>query len=174
MRADKKLEKIVNWAEATRTSAARRGMLVEIKEGKIVVANREHTVVLISPINVTEHISFYSDEYPLGKYPEMHMENDNIIFSWEEYGQKRKVSYPAPKQSFFSELSQTLENQEKIEGIHQRYKTVEFSRLLEEIKFTTLETTESGLKMIQTDPRGIVSESEIKSEAGTTSKMEEW
>ena len=58
MKADKKIEKIVNWAEATRTSAARRGMLIEAKNGKIVVANREHTVALASTVNNNESFKF--------------------------------------------------------------------------------------------------------------------
>ena len=173
MKASKEFEKIVGWAQSTQTSAARRGMLIEVKEGKVLVINREHTVALLTNIGGNESLRFYSDEYPMGKYPEITSEGDNTIFTWEEEGQKRRVSFPATTKSFFDEMMKTFEDERKRETL-QTYKTSEFTKLLDDMKFTTLEITDGGLKLIQTDPRGIVSETEIRSEAGTTSKVDRW
>jgi len=173
MKASKEFEKIVGWAQSTQTSAARRGMLIEVKAGKVLVINREHTVALLTTIGENENLRFYSDEYPMGKYPEITSEGDNTIFTWEEEGQKRKVSFPATTKSFFDEMMKTFEEEKKREVL-QTYKTSEFMKLLDDMKFTTLEITDGGLKLIQTDPRGIVSETEIRSEAGTTSKVDRW
>jgi len=174
MKSNKQIEKIVNWAESTRTSAARRGMIAEIRNGLMVVTNREHTVALVSPIPSNENLKFYTDEYPLGKYPDITIEGDKVVFSWEEKNQNRKVSFPLPQQSYFDEVLKTFEIQKQKEGINQQYKTQEFLGLLEEIKFTTLETTPTGMRMSQTDPRGIVSTTEIKSESGIVKQLEEW
>lgn len=173
MKASKEFEKIVGWAQSTQTSAARRGMLIEIKNGKVLVINREHTVALLTAIGGNENLRFYSDEYPMGKYPDITSEGDNTIFTWEEEGQKRRVSFPATTKSFFDEMMKTFDDERKRETL-QTYKTSEFTKLLDDMKFTTLEVTSGGLKLIQTDPRGIVSETEIRSEAGTTSRMDRW
>jgi hypothetical protein len=173
MKASKEFEKIVGWAQSTQTSAARRGMLIEVKNGKVLVINREHTVALLTTVGGNENLRFYSDEYPMGKYPEITSEGDNTVFTWMEEGQRRRVSFPATTKSFFDEMMKTFEDERKRETL-QTYKTSEFTKLLDDMKFTTLEITGGGLKLIQTDPRGIVSETEIRSEAGTTSKVDRW
>ena len=101
------------------------------------------------------------------------MVGSEVVFTWEERGQKRKVSYPAPEKSYFEDVLKTFEAQGKIEGSKQRYKTSEFQSLMEEMKFTEAESLSNCLKLTQVDPRGIKSETEVKGESGTAS-LEEW
>lgn len=175
MKATKELERIINWAGSTSTSVTRRGMLVEIRDGKILVINREHTIALLTNGGeVGENLRFYSDEYPLGKYPDIKSDGNNTIFSWVEDNQKRTVSYPATEKSFFNEMIETFNVMEKEKENPKNCKTIDFTKLLDDMKFTELNLIENTLTLIQTDPRGIISETEITGEKGIRSIIGVW